>query len=55
MDTPEIGKFYNWKQQPELLVYLGMSGCWHQFALRGTTELWCEVWPLDLGMMEETQ
>jgi hypothetical protein len=54
MSTLEIGKFYNWKHQTERLVYLGSLNCWHQFALRGTTEIWCEVAFPDLHMLEET-
>ena len=51
---------YNWKGQPERLMYLGKNwsgnGYWHQFELvskPGT--VWCEVLDSDLHMLEETQ
>lgn len=57
---PEVGKRYNWRNQKERLVYLGMceprNGRWHQFALvDAPTEVWCEVHPGDLHMLEETK
>lgn len=56
----KIGGFYNWKGQPERLVYLGYNfsgnGYWHQFAKTDTPHsVWCEVQPSDLAMIEETQ
>lgn len=51
----KIGGRYNWKGQPERLVYIGRKGAWHQFAL--TTESlvpWCEVLEEHLHMLEET-
>jgi hypothetical protein len=50
----ERGKFYNWKHQPERLVYLGKADLWNCFALVGTEKIWCEVHDCDLHMMEET-
>ena len=55
-----IGNRYNWKNQPERLVYMGMceprNGRWHQFAKVESPEVvWCEVLPNDLHMLEETQ
>lgn len=55
-----IGNRYNWKNQPERLVYIGMceprNGRWHQFAKVESPEVvWCEVLTSDLYMMEETQ
>jgi hypothetical protein len=50
----QIGKFYNWKHQPERLIYLGMEGPWHQFALVGVAGVWCEVLNSELKMIEET-
>lgn len=49
------GGLYNWKGQPERLIYMGKVGCWHQFALidRPYT-IWCEVLDADLGSIEET-
>jgi len=54
-----IGGKYNWKHQPERLVYLGRNwsgnGYWHQFALVDKPEIiWCEVVTDDLRMFEET-
>lgn len=56
----EIGGHYNWRNQPERLVYLGKNwsgnGYWHQFALTSKpTEVWCEVVDADLESFEETQ
>ena len=52
----EIGKFYNWKNQPERLVYLGRAGAWHQFALVEKPDVvWCEVLSEDLRMLEESR
>jgi hypothetical protein len=54
-----IGNRYNWKNQPERLVYVGMceprNGRWHQFAKVGRPSVvWCEVLPEDLHMLEPT-
>ena len=61
----EIGKKYNWKNQPERLVYLGYNwsgnGYWHQFAkiepgdVCHSEAVWCEVLDSDLKMIEETK
>jgi hypothetical protein len=56
----KIGGFYNWKNQSERLVYMGMceprNGRWHQFALVSDPEsCWCEVLPSDLDRLEETR
>ena len=49
------GKKYNWKNQPERLVYLGVSGRWHQFALVDEPDnVWCQLFQQDLHMLEET-
>ena len=51
---------YNWKGQPERLVYLGFNwsgnGYWHQFALVDDPlkVVWCEIPQSDLHMIEET-
>ena len=50
----KVGGKYNWKNQPERLVYLGRAGLWHQFSNVGTTMVWCEVADRDLHMLEET-
>jgi len=55
-----IGGKYNWKNQPERLVYLGYNwsgnGYWHQFAkVESPTEVWCEVLDDQLSSFEETE
>jgi hypothetical protein len=60
--TPEVmkrGGHYNWKGQPDRLIYLGKNwsgnGYWHQFAKIGDPRpVWCEVLDTDLDMLEET-
>ena len=52
----EIGKNYNWKNQPERLVYLGKEAGWHQFALVEEPEkVWSEILDEDLHYIEETK
>ena len=56
----QIGGKYNWKGQPERLVYLGKNwsgnGYWHQFAKAEIPDVvWCEVLDHDLPMIEETK
>lgn len=56
----KIGGKYNWKGQPERLVYMGHNysgnGYWHQFARVESPEIvWCEVLDSDLHMIEETR
>ena len=56
----KIGGRYNWKNQPERLVYIGMceprNGFWHQFAkVESPDVVWCEVLTADLHMLEETK
>lgn len=58
-DQMKIGGRYNWRNQPERLVYLGKNwsgnGYWHQFALTSKPEeVWCEVLDGDLARFEET-
>lgn len=53
----EIGGLYNWKNQPERLVYLGCNwsgnGYWNQFALTDKpNEVWCETLDSDLSSFE---
>ncbi len=46
---------YNFKNQPERLIYIGKSGPWHQFYLVGKLDrVWAEVLDRDLDMIEET-
>ena len=55
----KIGGRYNWKNQPERLIYLGVAlsnGWWHQFAKVDAPEIvWCEVRKSDLEMFEATK
>lgn len=55
----KIGDRYNWKGQPERLVYVGRTnrgGFWHQFEKVGEPGVvWCEVQEKDLDKMEETE
>lgn len=55
----EIGGLYNWKNQPERLVYLGCNwsgnGYWNQFALTDKpNEVWCETLDSDLSSFESS-
>lgn len=55
------GGHYNWRGQPERLMYLGYNwsgnGYWHQFAKVGdfTHDVWCEVKTSDLSSFEQTK
>lgn len=50
------GGRYNWKGQPERLIYCRKWGAWHQFKKIGDPRdlVWCEVLDEDLHMLEET-
>lgn len=53
------GDRYNWKNQPERLIYLGKNwsgnGYWHQFALVACpNKVWCEVTESQLDGFERT-
>jgi hypothetical protein len=55
-----IGGRYNFKNQPERLIYIGMSeprnGSWRQFALvQKPDAVWCEVLDKDLHLLEVTK
>lgn len=51
-----VGGKYNWRNQPDRLIYLGKKGAWHQFKKIGDPrEVWCEVLDEDLRMIEETK
>ena len=55
-----IGEKYNWRNQPERLVYMGKNwsgnGYWHQFEkIESPGVIWCEVLDSDLHMIEETK
>jgi hypothetical protein len=52
----KVGGKYNWKYQPDRLVYLGRSGIWYQFSKIGDNRaVWCEVHPEDIDCIEETK
>ena len=47
---------YNWKHQPDKLIYIGKKGLWHQFEKIGDPRpVWCEVLDSDLRFIEATQ
>ena len=46
---------YKWRYENDILIYVGQSGCWSQFALESTGELQCEVLDSDIRMMEGVQ
>lgn len=51
-----IGEKYNFKYQPERLIYVGTYGPWHQFKKIGDSRpVWAELLDSDLGMIEETK
>ena len=63
-ETPETltpakmkrGGAYNWKNQPDRLIYLIKRGAGHQFKKIGDPRpVWCEVLDEDLHMLEETK
>jgi hypothetical protein len=59
LQTLKVGGRYNWRNQPERLIYTGMceprNGRWHQFEkVAAPGVVWCEVLGSDLHMLEET-
>jgi len=51
----KIGGKYNWRNQPDRLIYLGKKDGWHQFKKIGDSrEVWCELRDSDLPSIEET-
>ena len=50
-----VGNRYNWKHQPERLVYMGKHRGWHQFRKLGDTDVWCEVLDSDAHLLEESR
>jgi hypothetical protein len=51
----KMGEKYNWKNQPERLIFLGKVGSWNQFAKVDSPDvIWCEVLDSDLHMLERT-
>ncbi len=60
MDNLQIGDKYNFKGQPERLIYLGENwsgnGYWHQFAkVTRPDHVWAEMLDSDLANIEETK
>lgn len=57
----KVGGKYNWRNQPELLVYMGVkrypgNGNWHQFSLVEKPDVcWSEVRGSDIASFEETK
>ena len=55
----KYGDKYNWKNQPERLIYIGAevsNGLWYRFAkIDSPNVVWCEVRESDLRMLEETK
>ncbi len=52
--TMVVGGLYNWKNQPERLVYMGKEDAWHQFRKTDSYDVWCEVRDEGLHMLEKT-
>ncbi len=55
----KINGRYNWKGQPERLIYMEPAvlgdGIWHQFSLVDKPGIvWCEVRHTELGYFEES-
>lgn len=51
-----INDRYNWKGQPERLIYKGKKGLWHQFEKVGEPGIvWCEVLEEDLDKLEKAE
>ena len=55
----KVGDKYNFRGQPERLVYLGNNwsgnGYWHQFAkVESPNDVWAEMLDSDLKNIEET-
>lgn len=60
VEALKLGGRYNWKNQEERLVYIGMcepkDGRWHQFEeVYNPGEVWCQVLDSDLHKLEETE
>lgn len=60
--TLKVGGKYNWRNQPERLIYMGRQvyrgdyRFWHQFAKVDEPDaVWCEVLAEDLSSFEETK
>lgn len=55
VESMKRGGLYNWKGQPDRLIYLRKFNGWHQFQKIGDPrEVWCEVRDEDLHRLEET-
>ena len=54
-ESLEIGGRYNFKLQPERLVYVGKKSAWHQFTRIGYDAfIWCELLGPEICLLEET-
>jgi hypothetical protein len=53
-----INEKYNFKNQPERLVYIGNNwsgnGYWHQFEKVNVPGVWCEIQHTELNLIEKT-
>ena len=57
--TPQnlvIGGKYNWVNQPDRLIYIGVKSGWYQFKKIGDARpVWCEVPADNLSSFEQTK
>lgn len=57
--TPQnlvIGGKYNWINQPDRLIYIGVKSGWYQFKKIGDARpVWCEVPATNLSSFEQTK
>jgi hypothetical protein len=54
-ESLEIGGRYNFKLQPERLIYVGKKRAWHQFIRIGYGAfMWCELLDREIYLLEET-
>jgi hypothetical protein len=54
-ESLEIGGGYNFKCQPERLVYVGKKSAWHQFTRIGYDAfIWCILLDSEICLLEET-
>jgi hypothetical protein len=54
-ESLNIGGRYNFKLQPERLMYVGNFGPWHQFTKIGdSASVWCELLSPEICLLEET-
>ena len=47
-----IGNKYKFLYQPEILIFIGTEGSWHQFELQTEpNKIWCELLDSDLKLI----